>query len=127
MQLLLHLTKLVVFLNLVVYLQFLSMVFFVILEMEYCLYLLHIVKQNFIVYFIFVKKRKKKDCLILIYYVKLLVLYLVFRMIPKKENVMQLWHILQEKLTVYLMVYLMIFKVEDCFYPLFTLFRKETE
>ena len=64
MHLLSHLTKLVVYFNLVVYLQLLLIVFFAVLEMEHLLYLSHIVQQNLVVYLIFAKMTKKKHYLI---------------------------------------------------------------
>ena len=85
----------------------LMVVMIIVLKLEYvqnetnnCLKMIYFVIQlvvylNLIVYLILVKKRQKKDCLILMVmcYVKLLVLYSVFFMILDKECVVQLLHI----------------------------------
>ena len=103
------------------------MMFFVILKMEYLSYLLHIEQQNLVVYLIFVKKRKEKDCLILmlVYYVKLLELYLmqfvvrllqfgllliIYLMIIKNKCFLQVLYFMQQKL-----IYLVIFEKECSF------------
>ena len=85
--LLLYLTKLVVHLNLVVLKQK--------MDIKYRLYLSYTVQRNLIVYLIVVKTRKKKDrlMLMLVYYVKLMELYLLFFMILEKEYVVQLLHL----------------------------------
>ena len=94
------------------------------LDMEYFIQLLHIMEQNLVLYLVFVKKRKKKDFLMLVYlylvvtndflvfrkkyfihYVNnLQVLLMVYFMIREKEYVVQILHISQQNLMVYLVV-----------------------